>query len=133
MLVSARQTAERGKDELMASRRRRNTPTDDRTIEDNRSSFLLFDFSDLREDLFAAGHLSARDRGAVARAGVKVTRRDINIMDNDYDKTQRAGQFPVQAKCRVAHSVSLSGVSISFGGRFRRRNGRSRTSISITL
>lgn len=99
----------------MASRPRRNTSTDDRTIKDNRSSLFLFG-DDFSEDLFAAGRLSSRDRGVVAHAGVKVTRRDINIMDNDYDKTQRADQFPVQAKCRVAYSVSLSGVSISFGG-----------------
>lgn len=64
----------------------------------------------------SAGRLSSRDRGVVAHAGVKVTRRDINITDNDYDKTQRADQFPVQAKCRVAYSVSPSDVSISFGG-----------------
>lgn len=64
----------------------------------------------------SAGRLSWRDRGVVAHAGVKVTRRDINITDNDYDKTQRADQFPVQAKCRVAYSVSPSDMSISFGG-----------------
>lgn len=100
----------------MASRPRRNTSTGQSGIVEPPSSSRRERLFRQPADLFAvSGRLSSRDRGVVAHAGVKVTRRDINNADNDYDKTQRADQFPVQAKCRVAYSVSLSDVSISFG------------------
>jgi len=47
-----------------------------------------------REDLFATERLSSRDRGVVAHARVKVTRRDINILDNDYDKFNEPANSP---------------------------------------